>query len=1237
MRPLAGAESLIPGFFARSQSMAAVLFSIAMVGSTLGIPGPSGSPGASPPPLPASNGYTAFPSTDPDDGKFMAVAGEGMSTLAGIAVIAFIGVPAGSASFEVGIFDGDTTNHWDLEGPGSTLNYRLYRDPLKNGATGSLLAQWTSDNALDDAWYTRAFNVDDGAKAPSGNYFYRLEANWANPNSQSFNNFKIRTTGQISLRAGQEFGFAGGPQDFSVDPCVGSGDPNPGDTNDPDANSYNGDWPWYFYVPTVLTSIAFRDGDSDRVDDENSPGRPQDGPSGNGACADVPPSIYYTVTDPADHVFTNNNPSGDQEWEDFTIGPSPGDDITINYPLQPGLWQLRVRGMDAHNFNVMRANFEVYSTPDPPLTVNPTPVLEPDHELTSGDGVTLEYAHTVTNEGSRDSFDLRSASAHGWTTRIYGDLNGNGTVDPGESQVSMTPYLDQGQSYAIVVQVDVPGGLPNTDDVTTVLASSRSEWAVQDDALDTTHVRVNEEPTADVGGPYVGVEGTPIAFNGDGSSDPDGDPLTYRWDFQADGTWDTAWSSNPTASYTWGDDWTGTACLEVSDGNLTDTECVAVAVNNVAPTIEFTTIPTGDEAQSLQFQVRVTDPGSDDVSVGWWGPCQGWTPALLYPNDPANVPDPDPSPDVHPRDVTDVQTVVCGDDGAYDWNVRIEDDDGGVTTAGGTFSVDNLPPSFTVSPPSQLSVDEGTLVSLDATVEDPGSDDLAFAWSWQYGPTETRTYYNDGTGPDPPNSPDGTYPFTASDSSSHTYGDDGQYVVTLVVHDDDGGSLTYTTTVDVANVAPTVDAGADGATDEGSSIAFTFAFTDPGFDQPAAGTVEDFTATVGWGDGTSEALAVTEVPGGPGVPTTGTMAAAHIFADNGLYTVTVTVCDDDGGCGSDALAVAVANVAPTVDAGPDVATDEATALSFAFSFSDPGFDFPPAGTVEDFTATVDWGYGAPDAPAVAEVPGGPGVPTTGTISVSHTYGDNGAFTVTVTVCDDDGGCGSDSLVVRVDNVDPAILDVQAYVVADLRLRVAGEKWHDVRMDLVWNGGVTGTARVVRYPGSPDDQSATIEGGRLQLLGDFAITLYYTPDDDPVNGNRNGANPAWVILTMPDGSEVRLHHTFNVQHPATWTWTIDDLRPYILGQEITFEATASDVGSDDLTFAWDFGDSATASATYFNNGVGPDPFPSPEVNPITATDMRTHAFGAVGTYTISLTVTDDDGGAVSVSFTLSVGG
>src|SRR3989442_11349795 len=84
--------------------------------------------------------YTALPSSDPDDGKFMAVAGSDLSTLGGIAVVFYVGIPAGGSNFEVGIFDGDTGNHWDsARGPpdDDTVVFKLSRDPLRNGPSAS--------------------------------------------------------------------------------------------------------------------------------------------------------------------------------------------------------------------------------------------------------------------------------------------------------------------------------------------------------------------------------------------------------------------------------------------------------------------------------------------------------------------------------------------------------------------------------------------------------------------------------------------------------------------------------------------------------------------------------------------------------------------------------------------------------------------------------------------------------------------------------------------------------------------------------------------------------------------------------------------------------------------------------------------------------------------------------------------------------------------------------------------
>ncbi len=68
-------------------------------------------------------------------------------------------------------------------------------------------------------------------------------------------------------------------------------------------------------------------------------------------------------------------------------------------------------------------------------------------------------------------------------------------------------------------------------------------------------------------------------------------------------------------------------------------------------------------------------------------------------------------------------------------------------------------------------------------------------------------------------------------------------------------------------------------------------------------------------------------------------------------------------------------------------------------------------------------------------------------------------------------------------------------------------------------------------------------------------------------------------------------------PIAWTES--------LGIPSPDSPTATDPGSDDITFTWDWGDGTSATAkTYFNDGAGPDPYPSHGgTSPFTATAGR----------------------------------
>src|SRR5207249_11956738 len=93
----------------------------------------------------------------------------------------------------------------------------------------------------------------------------------------------------------------------------------------------------------------------------------------------------------------------------------------------------------------------------------------------------------------------------------------------------------------------------------------------------------------------------------------------------------------------------------------------------------------------------------------------------------------------------------------------------------------------TTADPAPTSSPEGTAIHLTSTIVDPGTQDT-FTYAWSV--TKNGVAYGtNGTASD--------YTFTPDDN--------GTYVVTLQVTDDDTGTNTVQQTINVTNVSPTVD------------------------------------------------------------------------------------------------------------------------------------------------------------------------------------------------------------------------------------------------------------------------------------------------------------------------------------------------------------------------------------------------------------------------------------------------
>ena len=62
-----------------------------------------------------------------NDGRFLSIAGVGLSTVADQPIAMTFAAPADFTGLEIGIFDGETGGQWDSQT--TDLNFTLYADP----------------------------------------------------------------------------------------------------------------------------------------------------------------------------------------------------------------------------------------------------------------------------------------------------------------------------------------------------------------------------------------------------------------------------------------------------------------------------------------------------------------------------------------------------------------------------------------------------------------------------------------------------------------------------------------------------------------------------------------------------------------------------------------------------------------------------------------------------------------------------------------------------------------------------------------------------------------------------------------------------------------------------------------------------------------------------------------------------------------------------------------------------
>lgn len=467
-------------------------------------------------------------------------------------------------------------------------------------------------------------------------------------------------------------------------------------------------------------------------------------------------------------------------------------------------------------------------------------------------------------------------------------------------------------------------------------------------------------PTAAVGGPYSIVEGNALSLDASGTIEPAlGGLVSYSWDINGDGQFGDVIGLIPVITWAtlieFGIDDNGTYQIAVRATNSegSDEAFTTLTVHNIDPILNLADKRPPTQYVSYVLDLCATDPGDDTISEYTvdWG---------------------DGSSTTLTNEATARLLHTYTTSGNFTITVNAIDEDGGPYTTTKSVNVTaGPPPSRTLSGAADLNESESFALTLMAA--GPGTVE-SWLVNWGDGTTSTLN--------------------SASGLLNHIYADDGVYQVTAVVTDSNGATAlaTNSLSVRVENIAPTVTYSGTTSAVEGSQYSIqNLSATDPGAD-----TINQW--IVDWGDGQTSLVNPNETN------------AAHIYLDDGSYTVRVGARDEDGiFVSTNEVTVSVSNVVPILSLSGDSLVDEGSAYTLNLSDIDPGND-----TISEWI--IDWGDGTSTNGVLGEViSGNPAL-------VTHVYADGAnQYTITATAADEDGTyTAGNAVTVIVQDVAPSI-------------------------------------------------------------------------------------------------------------------------------------------------------------------------------------------------------------------------
>jgi hypothetical protein len=457
------------------------------------------------------------------------------------------------------------------------------------------------------------------------------------------------------------------------------------------------------------------------------------------------------------------------------------------------------------------------------------------------------------------------------TVTLDGSLSGD--TDPGDSItyswafVSVPPTSSATLTGPTTVNPTFVPDLPGDYTVELTVTDTGSLTATDQVIVSTQ----NSAPVANAGPDQSSpVFGETVFLDGSGSSDVDGDSLTYAWTWVTRPVGSSAAFSNPAAvNPTFVIDPSGTyeAQLIVNDGTVASApDTVVITTANTAP------VANAGPDQSVFVDDLVTLDGTASSDVDGDSLTYSWS-FVSGPSTPTlNTADPSKP------------TYVADAPGTWVWQLVVND--GTAASAADTVSISTLNSAPVANAGVDQSVAQNDLVQLNGGAStDADGDSLTYSWSIT-------------SGPDAPTLSD-----PALVNPTFTATGVGTYTVQLIVHDGTVSSAPDTMLVSTTgNTAPVANAGPD----QTAFVTDTVTLNGSGSGDPDSDPI-----TYSWSfsskpAGSSAALAN---------PTT--VNPNFVVDKAGSYVVQLIVNDGQLDSPPDTMTVSTLNTAPVANAGPD--------------------------------------------------------------------------------------------------------------------------------------------------------------------------------------------------------------------------------------------------------------------------------------------------------------------------------